>query len=376
MSKNVILCISILLSLFTTVACKQPEHAEQPPGEAHLLPIQRYGNALHMQEKQNQLYNFIVNKLSGPNGIHTNYRNTGQSAEMATGHEVLSESAGLMMRYYALTGQQDAFDQEWSRAQQSFNLSAGFSYRFSPELQKKYTLNAAVDDLRIIRALYEAGQSFKSEHYVKEGATYGSRFYEHNVKEGYLYDFYDETYHITNDFVTLCYIDLAALRLLPIDAKQQEQLYGNMLGIAKKGYLSDKFPFYETRYQYKTNAYRSENINTVESLITILSLAEVKQHNQASIQYIKNQVKAGTLYGQYTKEGTPTNDIQSTAIYAIAAMLGSELGDKSLYEDSIRRMNQFQIEDGGSPLRGGFGDTASEQAFSFDNLMALLAYAY
>jgi hypothetical protein len=281
-----------------------------------------------------------------------------------------------MMRYYALTGQQSAFDSELARAKQIFDMDTGFSYRYSPKQQKKYMINAAVDDMRIIRALHEAGRMFKDTKYVTEADTYGSRFYKHNINDEHLYDFYDAAYRTTNASITLCYIDLKTLQLLPASIKQQQKLAANMLEIIQGGYLSDQFPFYETRYQYKTRSYSSDSINTVESLLTILALAEVKQHNPESIRYLKEQVRAGTLYGQYTKEGKPTNDIRSTAIYAISAMIGSQLGDGPLYEDSIRRMNEFQVRDAASPLNGGFGYEPTLQAYSFDNLMALLAYTY
>lgn len=340
-----------------------------PPGQVD-------ENLHHQIDREQMLYQFITDRLMGSDGVWTNYRDTDQNQPVATGHEVLSESAGLMLRYLALTGQEGDFETEWARTKQIFELSTGFSYRFSPKLDKRYSVNAAVDDLRIIRALHEAGEAFKDDRYLQEADNYGERFYQHNVKNGYLYDFYDETYKMTNDFITLCYIDFRSLQLLPITSGQKQQLMDQMQEIAKNGYLGDEFPFYETRFHYDTKTYSSKQIQTVESLLTILSLAEVGQHQQASINYLKEHVKAGTLFGQYSRDGKPANDIQSTAIYAITAMIGAELGDNELYEDSMRRMNQFQVQDADSPLYGGFGYAPTEEAYSFDNLMALLAYAY
>lgn len=237
-------------------------------------------------------------------------------------------------------------------------------------------MNATVDDLRIIRALDEASIAFGSKSYKKESEAYGNRFYQYNVVNGKLRDFYDPTYKITNSFISLCYIDAASLELASLSSKKKADLEANMLQIVQKGYLSDSFPFYQTRYDFNTNDYQSEGINTVESLLTILNLAEVKQEQAASIRYIKDQVKAGTLYGQYDRNGKPLNDVRSTGIYAISAMIGSVIKDQELYADSILKMNEFQIHDPQSPLNGGFGDTNSQQAYSFDNLMALLAYVY
>lgn len=341
-----------------------------------LTSTNHYGDQQNLQDQREALHQFIVQQLSGSHGVFTNLIDTDQSADVATGHEVLSESAGLLMRYYALTGQQEAFDAEWNRAKQMFNLHTSFSYRYSPKHDKKYPLNAAIDDLRIIRALYEAGELFKDEQYTKEAASYGSRFLQYNVKDNQLYDFYDETYKITNSFITLCYIDFNTLQRLSDSNTQIQALLTNMQQIVQNGYLSDNFPFYKTSYSYETKTYKSDPINTVESLLTILSLAEIKQHRTESIRYIKEHVKSGTLYGRYTTDGKATTDIQSTAIYAITAMIGSQIGDQELYKDSIRRMNQFVIQDQKSQLNGGYGDPATMQAYSFDNLMALLAYAY
>lgn len=181
---------------------------------------------------------------------------------------------------------------------------------------------------------------------------------------------------VVNSFVTLCYIDLSVLQKLSISSELQENLLKNMSGILEEGYLSDSFPFYETRFDYQSGQYSSEGINSVESLLTILHLAETGRQKPASISYIKAQVAAGTLFGQYTREGKPANDIRSTAVYALTAMIGAVLEDGDLYQSSIERMNEFRVTDPVSPLYGGFGDPASGQAYSFDNLMALLAYSY
>ncbi|WP_310223716.1 hypothetical protein [Paenibacillus qinlingensis] len=339
-------------------------------------PNSQYGKTMPISKNRELLISFIQNKLTSKYGTYTNLLDTDQNGAAASGHEVLSESAGLWMRYYALTGQQDKFDAQWQQARRIFDTSIGFSYRFSPKQNRLSPMNASVDDLRIIRALDEASIAFGTKSYNKEAKAFGNRLYEHNVVNGQLRDFYDPTYKVTNSFLTLCYIDAASLELASVSRKKKTTLESNMLQIAQKGYLSDAFPFYQTRFDFTTNQYQSERISTVESLLTILNLAEVQQQKAGSIRYIKERVKAGTLYGQYDLDGKPLNNIRSTAIYAISAMIGSVIKDQELYTDSILQMNEFQIQDPQSPLYGGFGDTRNGQAYSFDNLMALLAYVY
>jgi len=377
--KIIIAAVAIFAGIIGLTACEKTA-APNPPDSVHTnspAPVDSNPDTTVTQTQEVvNLEQFITSKLTGENGVYTNFIETDQSAEAASGHEVLSESASLRMLAAVRSGQQERFTEQWKLAKQTFDINSGFSYRYSPKQQKLYPLNAAVDDLRMIRALYEAGEKFGDERYTAEADKYGERFYNYNIKDGKLYDFYDMEYSSTNTFVTLCYINLGTLRKLSISSQFSKKLTNDMNVILENGYLSDEFPFYETRFNYETGKYSSENINTVESLLSILALAEVDQQKSTSIDFIKQQVEAGTLYGQYSREGKPLNDIRSTAIYAITAMIGAEIGDESLYHKSIERMNEFRVTDVGSPLYGGFGDVASGQAYSFDNLMALLAYVY
>ena len=335
----------------------------------------QYGNNENAENREQKLYLFITEKLMGSQGIFTNLTETDQNESFATGHEILSESMGLLMRYYAITSQQDRFEDSLRLSQDVLMTESGFSYRYSPKHNKLYTVNAAVDDLRIIRALYEAADIFENEIYFKQANQYADRFMKYNTQNGNMFDFYDEYYRVQNNFITLCYIDLRTLGYMSSQHDQQI-LINQMSSIIQNGYVSDEFPFYETRYNYETENYQSEDINTIESMLTILSLAEVGLQRVESIDYIKQNVQKGTLYGKYTKEGTPKTDIQSTAIYAIAAMIGSEIGDEELYKQSIERMERYQVVEAGSTLYGAYGDVATLQAYSFDNLQALLAYVY
>ncbi|WP_339799347.1 glycosyl hydrolase family 8 [Paenibacillus sp. FSL R5-0744] len=379
MRKIIIAALAIFAGIIGLTACEKTA-VPNPSNSVHTkspAPVDSENDTKVIQTQEvTNLEQFITSKLTGEYGVYTNFIETDQSAEAASGHEVLSESASLRMLAAVRSGQQERFAEQWQLAKQTFDINSGFSYRYSPKQQKLYPLNAAVDDLRMIQALYEAGEKFGDKRYTAEADKYGERFYDYNVKDGKLYDFYDMEYSSTNTFVTLCYINLGTLRKMSIPSQFSKKLTNDLNVILENGYLSDEFPFYETRFNYESGKYSSENINTVESLLSILALAEVGQQKATSIDFIKQQVEAGTLYGQYSREGKPLNDIRSTAIYAITAMIGAEIGDESLHHKSIERMNEFRVTDVDSPLYGGFGDVASGQAYSFDNLMALLAYVY
>ncbi|SBO18549.1 conserved exported hypothetical protein [Carnobacterium divergens] len=325
------------------------------------------------QHKQ-ALLQFIQNKMTSEHGIVTNYIDTNQTEETATGHEILSESAGLMLRYLALSGQKKDFNHEWDLTLKTVDDGTQFSYRYSPKLAKRSDVNASVDDLRILRSLKEAASKFHDTDYEKDFEKYANRFTKTSIKKNELYDFYDSKIKVNNDFITLCYIDLKTISLLP---DNQTKLLENQLTILENGYLGDGFPFYKTRFSYSKEAYQdSDEINVIESLLAILHLSEVGLQKQASIDYLKEQVNDGTLSNRYDSQGKPIDLNQSPASYGIAAMIASEVGDEEFYLTAINKMETYQVTDGASPLNGGYGDTVTNQVYSFNNLIALLAYQY
>ncbi|MDG0794386.1 hypothetical protein OMP38_28785 [Cohnella ginsengisoli] len=224
------------------VACGQSAIPSDDAAK-NALPPNRYGASAAYDEGRATLEAFIADRMTGRYGIYTNLIDTAQDGTAASGHEILSESAGLLMRYYALSGRRDSFETSWNQARAVFDMDASFSYRYSPLSDRRYPVNAAVDDLRIIRALYEAGASFKDAAYTSEADRYGQRFYAYNVKDGRLYDFYDETHKTTNDFLTLCDIDLKTLGMLSLPENDKKRLLENARRKAEGGYLGDAFPF-------------------------------------------------------------------------------------------------------------------------------------
>lgn len=325
-------------------------------------------------QKIESLLHFIQTDLTDQHGVFTNYQPSKEDQDVATGHEVLSESAGFMMAYAASAQMKELFQQELIKMQQTFDNDQLFGYRYSPLKNKLYPVNAAVDDLRIIRILDHAAKVFDEPSWQALSQDYAKRFSQTNLNDDQLIDFYDSQLGLKNQQITLCYIDLSALALLPLNDKKQEQLLQTQATILANGYLSDDFPLYETRYNYETKAYEGDTINIVESLMTILHLVRQEKAQPASLEYLKRQTPKGQLYNRFTREGKSLDHNQSTATYALVAIIAARIGDVDFYRDAIQQMETFRVTDNGSAFYGAFGDPNSQTFYSFDNLLALLAY--
>lgn len=325
-------------------------------------------------EYENICYRFVVKNMIEAGGVHTNYLNMPYEDEKATGYDVLSESQGLIMEYASLTQDYKLFKSSLKFVEKNLNLPQILLYRYSNS-GRKFTVNAAIDDLRIIKALIYASDVF-SRKYNHMAKKFSDRFYSTNVKDYFLYDFYDINTSNTNEFITLCYIDLKTMNLISNWNSDWQNVYDNMLNILKNGYIDDQFPMFMTSYNYSSKEYEYKSgINMVESLLCALHLSEVKQCPDTTLNYIRDMVKGDCLYGMYSIKGDKMNDLKSTAIYAICAAIAKSENDIQMYTESIDRMNQFLVKDKSNPIYGAFGNVETLEVYSFDNLTALIAYS-
>ena len=110
---------------------------------------------------------FIKKGLLSSEGIRTNYLDQAHNPDYATGKEVLSESQGLLMLYAAKNGDKSLFDRAYECVNETLDNEQLISYRYIPSEDRVYAINAAIDDLRIIKGLLVAGEQFENEGYTQ-----------------------------------------------------------------------------------------------------------------------------------------------------------------------------------------------------------------
>lgn len=330
------------------------------------------------KKDKEQLQQFLEKHMLVNGSFITNYkaRKDQNKTELATGHDRLSESSGIWLRHLAMTGTQKQYDDFYRETKKQFFAKGQFTYRINAD-DSKSSVNASVDDMRIICSLIQAKERFKDLKYEKEIKNLVSTFKKQSIQNGMLVDFYDVDSKKPAHEVSLYYLDIKEMGYIYKVAGLPEKDLQFQYQLLKNGYISNKFPLYHTKYNYDTGKYQDgKNINIIESLLSILYLSEIGQEKEQSIQFVKNAVTTGTLYNAYNTDGTPADKSQSAASYAIAAMIGKEIGDEQLYQQAIKIVGNFQIMDPQSLIYGGIGDQNTLQVYSFNNLMAMLAYDY
>lgn len=316
---------------------------------------------------------FIKSNMMGEDGgIYTNYMNKG--GDPPVGHDVLSESQGIIMEYAVLNDDPQLFGWSWQYTREKLYRDGIFSWYATTDGQQG-NANALLDDLRIYKALKKANSLWGGyDDEVKElAAAIGS----HNVTDGHLAGFYDFTMKMAGSTIPLFYIDLEALRELEREDTEFTGLSEEAAVILQEGYIGDEFPLYYSSYDYRTGEYSKDSMNTAEALMSLYHATKAGIANQASFDWLEEKVVSGTLAARYETDGQVVDGFayDSTAVYAIAVLIGYEAGNSRIYTYARNRMEKYYVSEQTS-FKGSFGDTKDgSDIIAFDQLMPLIAYS-
>lgn len=357
--------------LLTVTACRQK--AAQPvlpkaDASTILVPVKIQQNDLYRPQAK-RLATFLKREMVQKEGIYTNIQNTSTRKDVATGHEMLSESSGLWLEYLAQTGSKKAFADFYQQTKDTFDQKGlQFSYRYDPESDKQYHVNATLDDLRILRALVMYDARHQTDKYRKEASQRFANLKQNCLDDGQLIDYYDIKQKKGNTSGSLAYFDLKTLRYF-----EDKKTYQKQLKVLKGGYLGDVFPLYASSFDWQTNQYANTDLNTSEALETLLHLSEIGALKKTSRQWLAQQVKHKNLTNSYTTNGVSVNTNQSAANYALAAAIFANVGDQTHYEQAMALVWENQATEKQGKLAGGLFQDGSKKSYSFNNLTALLA---
>jgi peroxiredoxin/endo-1,4-beta-D-glucanase Y len=318
------------------------------------------------------VYNFIAQKLINEDGgIRTNYVQEKDSKQKNT--NVLSESQGLMLEYAVGTGNKELFDRTLDYVINKMRKDPLTAWVVTEDGPSR--VNSSLDDLRIYHAMAKAdavwgGYSDKLDNYEQALRHY-------NTKDQKLVNEYDFKYSNKSNKLKLCFADFKALELLSNKTAQWKEVYQNSISIVENGYISNEFPVYYAEYDYSKEAYKHEDINMAEGMVTLLHLASINRLKPETVNWLKQAIDGDGIFAKYTTDGSVVSGYryESTAIYGLASMIGQAIGDDNLANRALARMEAMRIFDSSNDLNGAFGNIDGTGIYSFDQLIALITYS-
>lgn len=344
----------------------------------YYYPIEaRKGPAITDNKSQEEklCLDFLLKKMTVPNGgIYTGYLDLPSLGVETRGHDILAESEGLMLLYYLKADDQKNFQKHWRFVKENMLLPNNLvGWRMVEG--KLSPVSATVDDLRIVKALLLAYTKWRNDEYLDYGLIIGKALKSHSCQGQILVDFFDSQQKAAS--LNLAYLDLSALSLLSQYDGEWLEIKSNSQSLLSKASFSPQFPLYAKTYNLERKQYSGEKeAEVLYSLMVGLNLAEDGQDVKPLIKWLKKRlISDGAIYARYDiKTQRPSKRMESTAIYALAALLAAQEKDYLLYNKMIKVMKKYQVKNHSSPLDGAFGDAKKMETYSFDNLQALLAF--
>lgn len=327
-----------------------------------------------ISREEGLLLNFINNKLmNDKGGIYTNYSNKKTEGDLTKGHDILSESQGIILNYYLYNNDEIEYENIFKYIKENMILKNGLiSWRI--EENQPSNVSATIDDLRIARSLILASNEFNSLKYRYYGLKIANGIKENLVIDNRLIDFEDG--YGKSNVTTLCYLDLYAMDILSLFDEDWKNIYNKSLEIINNGFISNELSLYRKFYDGDKEAYdNEEKADTLLSILVILNKAEVHEDVSESVNWLKSRLKwYGYISTTYDINTMEESRVESTSIYANLALIGKVINDKELYDLSIKKMKNFQVLNIESDIYGAFGYETSNEVYSYDNLNALLAF--
>ncbi|WP_303868093.1 hypothetical protein [Acetobacterium wieringae] len=322
---------------------------------------------------------FISNHLTSPyGGIYTNYQSTAQTGDLSSGHEVLSESMGLLLEYARLTGDQKLFNDTANYIKNYLMVDDILLWRIVENSDPITDVSATIDDLRIYQTLALAKNQWPHNDAAAEVfKTLETQLTSKGFQSGYLVNYYSSTSPTQDKTVEVAYINLSAIQTLAATKPEMAAAVTTNQQILLGSFISKTLPLYHKSYEPSKKTYSDANgrINILDSLMVMLNLAQVGIYSPESINWLEERTASGTLYSFYDSQtGAALDTQESSAAYGLAAQIGATLGNEFLTGNALTQLKKHQNSDPLSPLFGGFG--YNNNAYSYDNLQALLGLVY
>ncbi|MEA4805949.1 hypothetical protein [Acetobacterium wieringae] len=322
---------------------------------------------------------FIHDHLTSPyGGIYTNYQSTAQTGDLSAGHEVLSESMGLLLEFARLTGDQKLFNDTTNYILSHLMVDDILLWRIVENSDPITDVSATIDDLRIYQTLALAKNQWPQNDAAAEiFDTLENQLPSKGFQSGYLVNYYSSANPTQEKIVEVAYINLAAIQTLAAAKPEVASAVTINQEILLGSFIGETLPLYHKSYDPFKKKYSDADgkINILDSLMAMLNLAQAGIYSQQSVEWLEERTASGTLYSYYDPQTGAALDAQeSSAAYGLAAQIGAALGNEFLTGNALSQLKKHQNSDPLSPLYGGFG--YNNNAYSYDNLQALLGLVY
>lgn len=217
--------------------------------------------------------------------------------------EYLSESLGLYLEYLLQVEDEESFAEQAAILKGRFLVETGGQVFIPWRLYEEANVNALIDDVRIASVLEGAAEQFAEPAYLELSQQIVSAIEDRQHQQGTAVDYYDWSYQIAGNRLTLSYL-IDEMTVLPesfamLDTGEREVFFPEYYDFDEKKYV------------------KSGEVHMIDQLlIAVNRFDQGLQSPEFESWLIEEWVNQGQLAGRYDREtGKPTVDYESLAVY-------------------------------------------------------------
>ncbi|ALS76555.1 hypothetical protein AUC31_15665 [Planococcus rifietoensis] len=217
--------------------------------------------------------------------------------------EYLSESLGLYLEYLLQVEDEESFAEQAAILKGRFLVETGGQVFIPWRLYAEANVNALIDDVRIASVLEGAAEQFAEPAYLELSQQIVSAIEDRQHQQGTAVDYYDWSYRIAGNRLTLSYL-IDEMTVLPesfamLDTGEREVFFPEYYDFDEKKYV------------------KSGEVHMIDQLlIAVNRFDQGLQSTEFESWLIEEWINQGQLAGRYDREtGKPTVDYESLAVY-------------------------------------------------------------
>ncbi len=287
----------------------------------------------------------------------------------------LSESTGLWMEYLVYKNDRDEFNKQFQTLSKHFIAENSLiPWRIVENRQAE--ANALIDDLRIAKALFQAGEAWNEKKFNRLAEDISVSIEQYNMLGDHFIDHVDIKHHVNGDYLTLSYLDPEAIDILYEKELLSASQYNTNRNVLLNAPTSSTGFFPKTYYPEGNRYEFDQEVNLIDQYYVGYHRALWGGEVGALVQFTKESLSRhrGVLYGRLSnKSGKPTVDYEGASVYGLAILMCLEVKEYDLARQLYTEMKKFQVTDESSDYNGGYVDPDTLKTHSFDNLIPLIA---
>lgn len=217
--------------------------------------------------------------------------------------EYLSESLGLYLEYLLQVEDEENFAEQAAILKDRFLIETGGQVFIPWRLYEEANVNALIDDVRIAAALEGAAEQFAEPAYLKLSQQIVSAIEDRQHQQGTAVDYYDWSYQLAGNRLTLSYL-IDEITVLPesfamLDTGESEVFFPEYYDFDEKKYVE------------------SGEVHMIDQLLIAVNRFDQDIESPEFENWLTEEwVNQGQLAGRYDREtGKPTVDYESLAVY-------------------------------------------------------------